>query len=59
MRDAKGFMQVEVADITAQITGARQPDHGVHIGPVDIDLASILVHDIADLMHCFFKHAVG
>ncbi|OIQ68407.1 hypothetical protein GALL_500010 [mine drainage metagenome] len=59
MRDGKGFVQVEVADVTADLAGFCQPDHRVHIGAVDIDLPAILVRDLANLPHRFLENAVG
>ena len=59
VRDTKRLMQVEMADITAQITGARQTDHCVHIGTVDIDLTAIVMGDLTNLMNCFLKHTMG
>ena len=50
MRDAEGLVQVQVADIAAQIARARQADHRVHVGAVDIDLAAMLMGDLADVV---------
>ena len=57
--DGEGLVQVQVADIAAQIARPRQADHGVHVGTIDIDLPAELVGDRADLPHRFFEHAVG
>ncbi len=59
MRNAEGLVQIEVADVGADITRTGKPDHGVHVGTVQIDLSAMLVHDVADFANRFFKHAVG
>ena len=59
MGNTKGFVQIEMANITTQITRARQANHRVHIRAIDIDLAAMLMNDPADFMHGFFKHAMG
>ena len=59
VRDAEGLVQVQVADIAAQIAGARQADHGVHVGAVDIDLPAVVMGDLADFLDRFLEHAVG
>ena len=53
--NTKGFVQIEMANITAQIARARQANHRVHIRAIDIDLATMLMNDPADFMHGFFK----
>ena len=45
--------------VTAQITGAAQPHHCVHIGPINIDLPALRVRDPAHLMHRLLKHTMG
>ena len=52
-------MQIEMADIGADIAGARQAHQRIHIGAVEIDLAAIGVGDGADLAHALLEHAVG
>ncbi|MCY1517305.1 hypothetical protein D9M68_519800 [compost metagenome] len=59
MRDAEGLVQVEVADVGTDVAGAGKADHGVHVGAVQVDLAAVLVHDLADLTHVLLEHAMG
>ena len=59
MRDGKGFVQVQMADIAADFARLRQPDHGVHIRAVNIHLPAKFMRDGADIADGFFKHAVG
>ena len=59
MRDGEGLVQVEVADVAADLARLHQPDKRVHVGPVDIDLAAMLVGDVANLAHGVLEDAVG
>ena len=43
VRDAEGLVQVQVADVGAEVAGPRHPDHGVHVGAVEVDLAAVPV----------------
>ena len=49
MRDAEGLVKIQVADIGTELWRRTMPDKGVEVGPVDIDLATRLVNDIAKL----------
>ena len=42
-------MQVEVADVGADVARPAEAHLGVHVGAVHVDLAAVLVHDPADL----------
>src|ERR1700744_1432043 len=59
MRDAECLVQVEMADIRAVIAGPGQPDLRIHVGAVEIDLAAMAMHDVADLADMFLEHAVS
>ena len=58
MRNAEGLVQIEVADVGAVIAGPRQPDLRVQVGAVEIDLAAMAVHDVADIADVLLEHAV-
>ena len=58
MRDAEGLVQVEMADIGAVIAGPRQADLRVQVGAVEIDLAAMVMHDVADLADVLLEHAM-
>ncbi len=58
MRNAKRLVQVEMADIGAVIAGPRQADLRIHVGAVEIDLAAMAMHDVADLADVLLEHAV-
>ena len=57
--NAEGLVQIEMADIGAVIAGARQADLRVEIGAVEIDLAAMAMHDVADLADLLLEHAMG
>ena len=57
--DAEGLVQVEVGDVTAELTRGAETDHGVHVGAVDIDLAAVVMDHLADLADGLFEHPVG
>src|SRR3954467_8050575 len=59
MRDAEGLVKVEMADIGAVIAGPAQADLRVEVGAVEIDLAAMAMHDVADLADVLLEHAVG
>jgi len=56
--DAERLVQVEVADVGAEVKGSHQADLRVHVGAVHVDLAAVLVHDPADLHDRLLEHAV-
>src|ERR1700674_2959189 len=59
MRNAERLVQIEMADIGAVIAGPRQPDLRIHVGAVEIDLAAMAMHDVADLADMLLEHAMG
>ena len=58
MRDAEGLVKVQMADIGAEFRQRAMPDKGVQVGPVDIDLATCLMDDGAQLDDRFLEHAM-
>jgi hypothetical protein len=44
---AKGLVQVEVAHIRPNDARRGEPQLGVHVGTVHVNLTSVLVHDLA------------
>ncbi len=48
VRDAEGLVQVQVADVGADVARAAEADLGVHVGAVHVDLAAVRVDDVAD-----------
>ncbi|VUC29849.1 unnamed protein product [Clonostachys rosea] len=55
--DAEGLVEVEVADVGADVTGAAEADLGVHVGAIHVDLAAVLVDDAADLLDLWLEDA--
>jgi hypothetical protein len=47
-----------VADVGADLTGRRQPDLRIHVGPIHVNLAAMLMHDRADLFDPRLEHAM-
>ncbi len=58
VRNTESLVEVEVANVSANVAGTRHTNHGVHIGAVHVDLAPILVHNLADRRNSLFKHTV-
>ena len=59
VRDAEGLVEVEMADVGADLAGGREADLGVHVGAVHVDLAAVVVDDLADLGDALLVDAVG
>mmetsp|Transcript_33392 Transcript_33392/g.78103 ORF Transcript_33392/g.78103 Transcript_33392/m.78103 type:complete len:520 (-) Transcript_33392:742-2301(-) len=59
VRDAEGLVQVEVADVGAEVAGAAQADLRVHVGAVHVDLPAAGVDRVADLDDGLLEDAVG
>ena len=57
--NAEGLVQIQMADIGAKGTGAAHPHLGIEVGAIEIHLASVLMHQRADLSNPGFKHPVG
>jgi hypothetical protein len=56
--DAERLVQVQVADVAAEPAGAGDADQRVQVGAVDVDLAAVLVHEVADLGDPLLEHPV-
>ena len=56
--DAERLVQVQVADVGAEVAGAAQPDLRVHVGAVHVHLAAVLVDDVAHLGDRLLEDAV-
>jgi len=51
-------MEVKMADVGADMAGGREPDLGVHVGSIHVDLAAVGVDQIADILDRAFEHPV-
>ena len=58
MRDAKGFVQIQMADIRADIPRPAEADLRVHVRAVHVNLPAVRVDDLANFLDAFLEHAV-
>ena len=58
MRNRKGLVQVDVADIGAVVAGPRQPHLGIEVCPIEIDQPAMSMHDLADFANLVFEDPV-
>ena len=56
--DAKGLVQVEVADITAKLTRRSHAHQRIHVGAVHIDAPTVAVHQCTQVLHLRLKHTM-
>ena len=59
VRDAERLVEVEVRHVGAIVPGSAQTHLGVHVGPVQIDLPTRLVHQLAQRGDAGLEHAVS
>ena len=59
VRDAERLVQIQMADVAAELPRPRQTDQGVEVRTVDVHLAADIVHRRADLGDVVLVHAVG
>src|SRR6266850_1411812 len=59
VRNAEGFVEIEVADIGTHVAGAAETHLGVHIRAVHVDLAAVRMNDVANLTDGGFENAVS
>src|SRR4029077_4196879 len=59
MRDTEGLMQIEVANVCAEIAGPAESHQRVQIRAVHKDLSSVAVNKVADLRDILLEHAMG
>jgi len=57
--NAEGLVQIQVGDVCAKFTRCCQPDQGVEICAVHVDLTPVLVHQLAELDNGLLKHPMG
>ena len=59
VRNAEGFVEIEVADVGADVAGGGEADLGVHVGAVHVNLAAVGVDRGADVFDRGLEDAVG
>src|SRR5690606_40822359 len=55
---SEGLVQVQVRDVRAELARAGEPDHGIHVRAVQVDLTAGGVDALADIGDGQFEHAV-
>ena len=58
VRNAKRLVQIQMADVRADVRRAAQADLRVHVRAVHINLSAVGVDDFANFLDGFLKHAV-
>ena len=58
VRDAKCFVQIQMANISAVVTRATKTDLRIHVRAVHVNLSAVRMHDVADLADRWFENAV-
>src|SRR5450432_1236099 len=58
VRNAKGFVQIEMANIRPDVTGTTKANLGIHVRAVHVNLAAVVVHDVADFANGGFENSM-
>src|SRR5258706_572948 len=58
MRNAEGFVEVQMANVHAQLPGTAKADQGIQIRAIHIYLTAAPVNHVDYLAECLFKDAV-
>src|SRR5437870_10438200 len=56
--NAKGLVQIQMANVRAVIPGTTETDLGIHVRAIHVDLTAVRVHDVANFANGGFKHTV-
>mmetsp|Transcript_28308 Transcript_28308/g.91616 ORF Transcript_28308/g.91616 Transcript_28308/m.91616 type:complete len:458 (+) Transcript_28308:216-1589(+) len=59
VRNAEGLVQVQVADVSSDVTRRAEANLRIHVGAVHVDQAAGVVDHLADLYNGVLKHSVG
>ena len=59
VRDAEGLVQVEVANVTAELAELCVSDHRIGVCAVDVNLTTGFVNSVTNVDDGFFINAVG
>ena len=59
MRDAEGFVEIQMANIGSEIAGAAETDLRIHIRTVHVNLTTSGVDEIANIADAFLENAMG
>ena len=58
VRNAERFVQIQMANIRADIAGAAKADLRIHVRAVHVNLAAVCMNDFANLSDAFLENAV-
>ena len=58
MRNSKRLVQVQVTNVSADVSGAAEPDLSVHVSAVHVYLTAVPVDGITNVRDGLLKHAV-
>ena len=58
VRNTKGFVQIQMANVRAIITRAAKTDLGIHVCAVHVNLTAVRVHDVANFANRGFENAM-
>src|SRR4029453_16146342 len=58
VRNTKGLMQIQMANVRAIITGAAKTDLGIHVRAIHVDLTAVRLHDVTNFASGYFENAV-
>ena len=56
--NAKGLVQIQMANVCAVIPGTAKTDLGIHVRAVHVNLTAVRVHDVANFANRCFENAV-
>ena len=59
VRHTEGLVEVEVADISTNVTGRGETDLGVHVGTIHVDLSTSGVDHVDHLLNILIEDTVG
>ena len=57
--NAERLVQIQMADVSSIGTGTTQTHLSIEIGPIEVHLTAVTMHDVADAANRRLKHAVG
>ena len=59
VRDAESLVQIQMANVGADVAGAAEADLRVHVRAIHVNLAAVRMNDFANLADGRFENAVG
>ena len=58
VRNAKGLVQIQMANVRAIITGTAEADLRIHVRAIHVNLTAVRMHDVANFANGCFENAV-